>query len=237
VRILRHELKYIIREAAYLSLKSRIRAAMKPDVHADAKSGLYRVTSLYFDDAYRSAYNDKLAGIEKRRKFRIRAYNLEPETLRLEIKYKDGEYVSKKSAKITYEQYAAMLKGEYRLEESRINEADEVAEEFLISHKLTRQRPSVITDYFRDAYVCAAGNVRVTFDARLSTCLNGLDMFRAKASPVLSDIILEIKYDRFLPAHIADLFSGYDLYRQNASKFILCTQKLTEVKKQCIITT
>jgi len=220
----RHELKYLIPESAYTPIKNRVRAVMKADSHAER----YRVTSLYFDDIYRSAYNDKLAGAKERRKFRVRAYELDKATLRFEIKYKDGEYAAKKSAPITPEQYAMILKGDYGFAEN----AEFTALDYLyVSDKLTRPRPVILTDYYREAYVCGAGNVRVTFDSLLSTCHDTLDMFAARFSRVLSGVILEIKYDAFLPAHIADLFSGFTLYRESASKFMFCADKLTEVKR------
>ena len=52
----RHELKYIINTGWHRILRQRLKAAMKPDDHGD--SGVYRITSLYFDDVFRSAYND-----------------------------------------------------------------------------------------------------------------------------------------------------------------------------------
>jgi len=225
----RRELKYIIPESAFLSIKNRVGAVMKADSHSDSGAG-YRVTSLYFDDTYRTAYYDKSAGLEKRGKFRIRAYNLEPSTLHFEIKGKDGEYVYKKAATITYEQYAAMIKGDYAFAKSP-EFAGTAIEEFLVFDRLTRLRPRVITDYFRTAYVCEAGNVRITFDSKLSTSCGGFDMFKVRFSPVLSGVILEIKYDGFIPAHIADLFSGFRLYAEAASKFMMCSDKYTEVKK------
>jgi len=230
-RRLRHELKYIISEAAYSAIRNRVKAVMQTDVHANANARSYRVTSLYFDDVYRSAYNDKLAGVDRRRKYRIRAYNLDESTLRLEIKYKDGEYVSKVTSPLSPEQYELLLKGDC----GKTAASDCGAlRELLISDKLTRPRPSVITDYHREAYVNAAGNVRVTFDKNLSTSYDAIDMFNARFSPALNGVILEIKYDNFIPAHICDLFSGFPLHRQTASKFVICADKITEVKKRCV---
>jgi len=226
---LRHEFKYVIPENAYLAVKSRIRAVMGEDIHGSA-DGLYRVTSLYFDDVYRSAYNDKVAGFDRRRKFRVRAYNLDPATLHLEIKGREGEYVTKRSVCITYEQYADMLRGDYGFANGPEFDGT-AAEELLFSEKLVRPRPAVITDYFREAYIYKYGNVRVTFDTRLSTCFAAADMFKAKFSPVLNGVILEIKYDCFLPSFIGDVFSGFPLNREAASKFIMCSDKLTEVRK------
>ena len=98
-RKLRHELKFIINEGTYLMLRARLAPLMTVDSHG--LNGEYRVTSLYFDDVYNSAYWQKVNGIETRRKFRIRAYDLDPSLITLESKHKDASYVSKLSRRLT----------------------------------------------------------------------------------------------------------------------------------------
>ena len=60
----RHEYKYILNSGRYEILRSRVRAVMKADSHG--KNGVYRITSLYLDDVFDSAYNDKLLGLDVR---------------------------------------------------------------------------------------------------------------------------------------------------------------------------
>ena len=98
-RKLRHELKFIINEGTYLMLRERLTPLMTVDPHG--VNGEYRVTSLYFDDIYNSAYWQKMNGIQTRRKFRIRAYDLDPSIISLESKHKDDAYVSKLSRRLT----------------------------------------------------------------------------------------------------------------------------------------
>ena len=45
----RHENKYNITYAQYLSLRQRLRAVMKPDPHT-RQDGSYRIRSIYFDN-------------------------------------------------------------------------------------------------------------------------------------------------------------------------------------------
>ena len=108
-RHLRHELKYLIDEGTYIALRNRLLPLMIPD--GNGENGEYRVTSLYFDDIYNSAYWQKVNGIETRRKFRIRAYGLDPSFISLESKHKDESYVSKLSRRLTEEQYRELLSG------------------------------------------------------------------------------------------------------------------------------
>ena len=224
----RHELKYIINSGCYQILRQRFKAAMRPDVHGD--SGVYRITSLYFDDVFRSAYNDKALGLDVRKKYRIRYYGLSPDFIRLEVKEKKGDMVCKRSVPISYEQYQGILVGEREF----LKQPNTAAEEFYASDRLVRLSPAVLVDYVREAYVCPAGNVRITFDMQLKTSprLDPLGEKAAFYSVFDNDaVILEVKYDRFIPAHIQALLSGIPMTRESVSKFVLCTDKNLEVTK------
>lgn len=224
----RHELKYIINNGWYHILRQRLKAAMKPDPHGN--SGVYRITSLYFDDVFRTAYNDKALGLDVRRKYRIRYYGLSPDFIRLEVKEKKGDMVCKRTAPLSYEQYQGLLKGERGF----LQQPGAAAEEFYASDRLVRLSPSVLVDYVREAYVCNAGNVRITFDMKLSTSPQ-LDPLGEKAVFYNvfegGEVILEVKYDRFIPAHIEALLSGIPMTRESVSKFVLCSDKTLEVAK------
>jgi len=223
-RPLRHEMKYILDAGHYEILKRRCAAVMQED--ANTKVDGYRVTSLYLEDVYRSAYNDKLLGVLNRRKYRVRAYNLSTDKITLETKFKENEFVFKKAAALTHEEYKMLLAGDYAFCDGR-----EDLKDFYAAAVSKRLRPSVITDYYRTAFIAEAGNVRVTFDRELSTSLDTLDMFEATYSPVLDGVVLEIKYDRFIPSYISEIFSGLPLLAEPVSKFVLCTEKYLEVKK------
>lgn len=227
----RHELKFYINSGLYAIIKGRLDAVMKKDSHA--KSGIYRVTSLYFDNVYHTAYLDKLSGSMNRKKFRIRAYNLNPTDIKLEEKIKDDNVGYKKKAYLTYDEYLSILNGNSGfLTEERFS--DTAADDFFTSVCATGLKPSVIVDYMREPYVCAAGNVRVTLDSRLSVCYNTFDMFSKDALyyPVFKngEAVLEVKYDEFLPSYIKELFSGLPILQESVSKFILCTDKAEQLK-------
>lgn len=229
-RKLRHELKYMIDEGTYRIIRARLLPLMRHDPHGE--NGEYRVTSVYFDDVYNSGYNDKVSGIETRRKFRVRTYSLDPNIISLEAKHKDGEYVSKVSKRLTMEQYRALLSGD----SSFMKDSDDLEDafgEYYRSDKLSHLRPKVIVDYQREALIYPHGNVRITFDKRLSTCYNTVDMFDENAffSPVYPrEIILEVKFDQYIPDAIQAALHGLSTPRQSVSKYILCCDKITEVK-------
>lgn len=208
---------------------------MKPDINGS--DGEYKITSLYFDDIYLSAYNDKLLGLSHRRKFRIRIYNDSPDRILLECKYKERELTMKKSSLITLEEYEKIRNGDISfLEEERFH--DSAADEFFISSSMVKLSPAANVVYDREAYVCAAGNVRITFDKKLRASLTS-DVFRASADDCVSAapddgaIILEVKYDSFIPSYIEQLLGGMSIIPESVSKYIYCTDKILEVKK-CI---
>ena len=69
----RHEWKIEINTADLLALRSRLRVLMEPDAHA--AGGRYQIRSLYFDSPTDRALWEKIDGMNRREKFRIRYYN------------------------------------------------------------------------------------------------------------------------------------------------------------------
>ena len=67
----RHEWKHPLNSMDLQETRSRLRCVMRPDPHAGA-SGKYEVRSLYFDSPGDSALREKLDGISRREKFRMR---------------------------------------------------------------------------------------------------------------------------------------------------------------------
>ena len=229
-RHLRHELKYIINEGTYQYLRSRLLSLMSPDGHS--RDGGYRVTSLYFDDVYNSGYWQKLNGAEVRRKFRIRAYDLDPSFVSLESKHKDLSYVSKLSRKLTDEQYRALLLGDCSFMAEQDGEED-VFGEFYRTDRTLKLRPRIIVDYQREALVYPFGHVRITFDRKLSACFNTLDMFAPEAQYTRiydKEIILEVKFDNYIPDSIQAALQCLNAPMQPVSKYIICTNRMLEVK-------
>lgn len=227
----RHELKYNINSGLYAIIKGRLDAVLEKD--SNAKDGIYRVTSLYFDNVYHTAYRDKMSGALNRRKFRIRTYNLNKDKIRLEEKLKDNNVGYKKNAWLTYDEYLSVINGDTGfMTEERFSET--AAEDMFTSVCAGGLKPSVIVDYMREPYICRAGNVRITLDSRLSVCYNTFDMFSEEAVyyPVFknNEAVLEVKYDGFLPLYIQELFSGLPIMQESVSKFMLCTDAAKQMK-------
>ena len=69
----RHELKYIIGRSDYIAASEHLSLIAKPDSHAE--NGRYKIRSLYFDNLDDKALLEKVNGVDRREKFRLRCYN------------------------------------------------------------------------------------------------------------------------------------------------------------------
>ena len=108
---LRHEVKHQISPQEDLVLTSRLKKLFPRDGHA-GPDGSYRVTSLYFDTPYDTALREKLDGVDRREKFRLRYYGEIPAFLKLEKKFKVNGLCGKRSARLTAEEGGRLLAGD-----------------------------------------------------------------------------------------------------------------------------
>ena len=86
-------------------------------------------------------------------------------------------------------------------------------------------RPRTIVDYTRDAFVFPAGNVRVTLDSNIRTGLRSTDFLNPASLTVPAGdapVILEVKWDEFLPSVIRDLVQLPGRRTAAFSKYAAC---------------
>lgn len=198
--VFRHELKHEINYSDLIVLRQRLNAVAKPDSHT--KNGKYIIRSLYFDTPQDTALREKLAGVNRREKFRIRCYNGDTSFIHLEKKSKLNGLCNKISEEITADSVQKIILGE-------IPEADKkkpLLTELSTKMRLDGLKPKTIVDYTREAFVYPAGNVRVTLDYGIRTgysCRDFLDP-DCVTLPASGATILEVKWDGFLPDIIRD---------------------------------
>ena len=217
---LRHELKYNVNNAQYYLLSRKLRAVLKPDKHA-GPDGRYHIRSLYFDDFRNTALFEKHAGVSRRKKYRIRIYNLNDDVIKLERKSKIDYYISKETVNLTREQADRIIAGDIAFLAKSENC---LLRAFYLECRRNILRPNVIVDYYREAYVYSVGNVRLTFDIDLHTGLNSTDLFNEDTLTIgISDypIIFEIKYDNVLPEMVRRLLPGTIKPWQAIGKFVI----------------
>ena len=107
---LRHEWKHLINYGDMVVLQKRLSAVMKAD--KNAVDGRYFIRSLYFDTPADTALREKIDGISRREKFRIRYYNFDTTVIHLEKKSKTARLCSKKGADLTKEQVQTIIDGD-----------------------------------------------------------------------------------------------------------------------------
>ena len=162
----RHEWKHEINVSDLITIRQRLRAVAKPDPHA--VDGTYFIRSLYFDNPADKALREKLDGVNRREKFRIRYYNNDPSLIHLEKKSKWNGLGSKHSADLTAEEAQAIVDG--RLD-WMMDSARPLVQELYCKMQSQGLRPKTIVDYTREPLVFAPGNVRVTLYYDLRTRL------------------------------------------------------------------
>ena len=83
----RNELKFILSLTQAEILQERLKAVLKPD--PNTPEGDYMVRSLYFDTPDHRFFQENLAGVGKRVKYRLRMYNGNGSLIRLERKERE----------------------------------------------------------------------------------------------------------------------------------------------------
>ena len=216
----RHEEKYIVTDAQLTLLRARIRPLMQTDCHQDQPTG-YRIRSVYFDDLDDRFLAANFAGLDDRVKFRIRSYDLADSFIRLETKYKHAGLSQKQSCRLSRAECDALLAGRYS---SPNSEMPRPLRRLSLEGATSTIRPRVIVEYFREAYVCRAGNVRVTFDRNIASSPYVSRLFDADC-PMTPSLpphthVLEVKYDEFLPDYLVQAMDLGDLMQAPFSKYV-----------------
>lgn len=219
----RHELKYRIGYLQYMEVRSRLRAVMHSDFHAGTE-GKYLIRSIYFDNYMDMALREKADGIPIREKFRIRYYNDDFSYIVLEKKVKNNTLCMKLDTEIVKEECQDLLEG--RLNWMRGHPSELVQELYAKMH-YQMLYPRVRVSYIREPYVYDAGNVRITFDSDIRTTLYHRSFLEENVADISTsdqpqDMILEVKYDAFLPEIIRNIIQTGAVRQQTFSKYEAC---------------
>lgn len=222
-RKFRHEQKYYITRTEYELISRKLALTMDRDRFA-LKSGKYFIRSLYFDDYMNSAIEEKLAGNDDRSKYRIRIYNMKDTVIKFERKSKTGAFIEKRSIPLSRAECDAILRGQYGV---LLRRREPFAKELYAAFRLRALKPCVLVDYWREAYVFPLEDVRVTFDTDIRTAHRSTDLFSTSlptypSTETAGDIVMEVKFNRFLPGYIRALIQpAANAQRSAISKYCL----------------
>jgi VTC domain len=218
----RHELKYIIGIISswdYRELSRIFRDTLKCDPHSN-EQGEYFIRSVYFDTLESTDYYDKVDGILRRKKIRIRVYHEDQPDAKLEIKNRVRDLVYKESSTIPREDALALIAGDrdvlLKRQDATLNNAY-----YHMSRDL--YRPVVMVDYEREAFVGPTDDIRITFDKNIRGSSIDFDLYNKQVTtlPAFDEesVILEVKFKDVLPDWIKDILKYRDSERMSISKY------------------
>ena len=216
----RHEWKHEISYADLLAIRQRLRAVAESDPHA--QGGRYLIRSLYFDNLDDKALREKIDGVNLREKFRIRYYNGDTSVIHLEKKSRRAGLGTKFSAALSREEAQRIVDGD---PDWMMDSGRPLVQELYCKMRWQGLRPKVIVEYTREPFIYRPGNVRVTFDYDIRTGLSCTDFLNPDCLTIPAGdapILLEVKWDAFLPNIIRDAVQTPGRHAEAFSKYAQC---------------
>ncbi len=208
-----------------LSTYYRVRAALRPFVRhcwfsESAPDHRYFIRSLYFDTYDYLAYFEKVTGQPNRIKLRLRSYAPRRDAVdfvSVELKTRSGSLVEKFATRVAPEECDHFLR-----HRTWIDQADPVLSEFRRLALLRDQRPKLLVDYRREAFLPKDHTrARITFDqamayAQADRLFPQTAFFRP---PARRWVILEVKIAEALPDWLQGIVRTFGLKAVPNSKY------------------
>ena len=219
-KVLREEKKFLISVAEFKKISHRLEQVMIQDPHNGVDG--YMIRSLYFDTVFDTDFFEKQAGVELRRKVRLRVYDPNSNFAMLELKQKQGSSQLKRSLRISKEDAEELIKGKYDV---LLNYEDDFAKEIYSLMKTRAYMPKTIVEYNRKAFIAKENKIRITFDHKIISTESNFDLFAKKLNmnPVLDpyDVVLEVKFNGFMLGYLRELVNEVDKSEISVSKYVL----------------
>lgn len=222
-KVLREEKKFLISVADFIRLSHKVEQVMHCDPHNGTHG--YMIRSLYFDTPFDDDFQEKQAGVELRRKVRLRCYDPNGDYAMLELKQKQGAQQLKRSLRVPKSDAQRLIAGDYSI---LLSYAEPFAAEMYALMQYRCYRPKTIVEYNRKAFIAKENKIRITFDNKIVSTESSFDLFDPKLNmdPVLDpyDVVLEVKFNGFLLGYIKELISSTDKSELSVSKYVLARQ-------------
>lgn len=216
---------------------NELRAAIKPYVCLDhfcekQPEQQYTVRSIYYDNRRFDCYYEKFDGFPFKKKLRIRGYNEESDdnTIFLEIKYKNGDFIGKHRAGVKWCELASVFDTR-----TKNTSADALAR-FLFHYYRRSMLPTALIAYEREAFFSRFDpRLRITIDknvrSRLYPTLASLYVERSMKFVLPEYFVFEVKFYGTLPRWLQWLMTKFDLERLAVSKYALGIERHPMAKK------
>jgi hypothetical protein len=102
------------------------------------------------------------------------------------------------------------------------NDSRQLIRDLFIQMNLFQLKPVTVIDYEREVFIYEYGNVRVTFDSSIKTSFRNNDVLNPDIPMVETNpdiVVLEVKYDEYLPDTIKYLLQLGDRLKGTYSKY------------------
>lgn len=231
---MRYEYKFIVHINKINLIRNILSTRLKLDDNVETGNYDYTIRSIYFDSIEFKHYFDKVKSEKHRKKIRLRGYEHNPDSIVFfEVKRKFEEPGMKNRFSMNY--YEAIE----RINERTISTENEDLNKFFYQIMSYNLRPIINVIYDREPYteiVNTNNNLRITFDKNLrSIAYPKIDELFSKENikkSMRDFFILEIKFDKFLPAWVRDLSEMLSLTRVSSSKYVICIDSHRSIIKQ-----
>lgn len=224
--VIKDDSKYNRKEYKYL-VPNRIIDILIPDIlmhmtyDSFSRNGYYPIYSVYFDTIDLQTFSNKMAGLQHRRKFRVRSYHpdVKPdEPVFLEVKEKNTNRIFKRRVPLSLEQVSDLT-----IKKEDILPGNSVVDEWRYELIKSNLKPSLLNYYKRLAFVSKMyPGLRITIDRDISyTQTQSVDfnLPTSKVSWAHDKSVVEIKFDNFVPLFVVDMIRRYSLSAEPVSKY------------------
>lgn len=224
--VLKDVARYNRKEYKYL-VPNRVIDILIPDLlmhmHYDSfsKDGYYPIYSVYFDTIDLQTFSNKMAGLQHRRKFRVRSYHKDVQSndpVFLEIKEKNTNIISKRRTPLSLAQIQNLI-----TEKENVLPDNQVVEEWRYELIKSSIKPTLLNSYKRLAFISDIyPGLRITIDRDISyTSTQSLDfnLPTKKVTWAHDKSVVEIKFDNFVPLFVVEMIRRYSLTSEPVSKY------------------
>ena len=226
----RYEFKYILNKKISDQIEKEALNFMIYDGHVKKElNNKYFVRSLYFENNFSSNFYEKVDGMKIRRKYRLRTYSnfFDPKVpIFFEVKGRISERTYKKRINIKNKYLNLFLSKSQNFNLLNLYPNNEMIRNFIFDSFRKNLKPLILVDYKRRPYVNKFGlYFRLTFDTNLLSSKTNNLFSNDKNSSWLECkagyTILEVKFNRSIPAWFHRIIQCYNLKRKSISKFVL----------------
>jgi hypothetical protein len=226
----RFEFKYVLQKKLRKEVEQELRYFVDFDPFVQqTPHHQYFVRSLYFDDQNHTAFYDKIDGLKKRSKFRIRTYCRQPDLsvpqfLEEKGRYNNAVFKNRISLTDTKTPRISSLTAPTILKLTNCATTNPTLKRFQYQRFRKVINPVALIDYVRRPYISKYDSeFRITFDEQLRATQTD-ELFPAKISNsyplLLGYTVMEVKFTRHIPSWFHRIIQSYELRRVSISKIV-----------------